>query len=270
MPLTAVSMTRAGWAFKCLAERLGLHVADVAGEPVIHLVGQLLAGDRDLFGIDDDQVIAGVHMRGEFGFVLAAQTAREFRAQATEGLAGGINNIPILLDAVGLGADGHGFHDGLQRKSWEIRSGMINAGPGRRKAFNIRVLASAMVEMTAPEARSSASLLALADQCVQCGLCLPHCPTYRLDATEAESPRGRIAYMKALAGGIFAPTRHRRPASGPLPGLPPLRERLPGRRRLWRASDRLPGPPVRADRRVRDRVESGFACSPRRGCLACC
>ena len=63
-----------------------------------------------------------------------------------------------------------------------------------------------MVEMAAPEARSSASLLALADRCVQCGLCLPHCPTYHLDATEAESPRGRIAYMKALAGGQLAPT----------------------------------------------------------------
>ena len=60
--------------------------------------------------------------------------------------------------------------------------------------------------MAAPEARSSASLLALADQCVQCGLCLPHCPTYRLDATETESPRGRIAYMKALASGQLSPT----------------------------------------------------------------
>ena len=42
--------------------------------------------------------------------------------------------------------------------------------------------------------------------CMRCGFCLPSCPTYIVSGyKESQSPRGRIALMKAVYDGVLQP-----------------------------------------------------------------
>ena len=50
----------------------------------------------------------------------------------------------------------------------------------------------------------TAAVIAAADPCVHCGFCLPTCASYRVLATEMDSPRGRIHTLKAIEAGNLA------------------------------------------------------------------
>src|SRR5215467_1383112 len=61
--------------------------------------------------------------------------------------------------------------------------------------------------MTAPESYLKNLDYSVLQQCMHCGLCLPTCPTYDATHVERNSPRGRIALMRAIADGQLEATR---------------------------------------------------------------
>ena len=51
--------------------------------------------------------------------------------------------------------------------------------------------------LTDADAPDYANVLA----CIRCGLCLAVCPTYSVERTETQSPRGRVALIRAAKEG---------------------------------------------------------------------
>ena len=63
-------------------------------------------------------------------------------------------------------------------------------------------------------------------QCMRCGTCIPTCPTYRTEGIETQSPRGRVAMIKAVIDGRLPASDEFVEHHVPLPRLPELPERL--------------------------------------------
>ena len=100
IPATALRITSSGRRSSIssrVRERIPPGIAAVAP---VELVGALVAGDRDLLGVDDDDEVAGVAVRRVLGLALAAQGVGDLGRQPAEGLALGVDDVPVAL-AVG-------------------------------------------------------------------------------------------------------------------------------------------------------------------------
>ena len=65
---------------------------------------ELVAGQRDLLRVDDDDEVTHVHVRGEGRLVLAAQEVRGLDGEPAEDHVGGVDDVPLALDVAGLRA----------------------------------------------------------------------------------------------------------------------------------------------------------------------
>ena len=91
-----------------------MQAAGVAGVSAVVLLLQLLAGEDGLLGVDDDDEIAAIGVRGVLGLVLAAQQGGSGGGSLTQGLARRVQNVPLADDVALVGhKSGHGLTSNL-------------------------------------------------------------------------------------------------------------------------------------------------------------
>src|SRR6185312_13837366 len=71
--------------------------------PIVDALFALVASDRDFSRVDDDDMVAVIHMRRVGGLVLAAQPGRDDRGKTPEHQPVGVDQRPAFLDVGRLG-----------------------------------------------------------------------------------------------------------------------------------------------------------------------
>ena len=77
-------------------------MADVPGVAVVVLLLRLAAGEDGILAVDDDDMVAAIHMGSEGGLVLAPQQHSGLSGYTAQGLAGGVDDIPFAVNLTGF------------------------------------------------------------------------------------------------------------------------------------------------------------------------
>jgi len=95
-----------GTASEELDEAFFAETAGEAGVTAIELLIALHAGENNLFAVDHDNVIAHVDVGRVEGVQLAGEDGGGDGGEASEGLAGGVNDKPLALNVLPAGDGG--------------------------------------------------------------------------------------------------------------------------------------------------------------------
>src|SRR6476646_3406429 len=128
-PLDRLADHLGGTALELFAQRAASQSARVAGVAVIHLLVELVSRHVDLLGIDDDDEVAAVDVRGVLGLALAAERVGDLRRKAPEGLPLGVDEVPTAADVARLEIER--FLHTKERRTEARRGGMVAAVPPR-------------------------------------------------------------------------------------------------------------------------------------------
>src|SRR4030095_14133848 len=82
---------------------LALVTTDISREAHISLLNFLLAGEADFAGVDHDDEIASINVRGKNGFLFSAEKIGNLDGDTAERLVSGIDEPPATLDVFFLG-----------------------------------------------------------------------------------------------------------------------------------------------------------------------
>ena len=90
-------------ALTACTESLGFVTADESREAHVGLSDFFFSADGDLGGVEDNDEVTGVNMRGEDGFVFSTKEVGGLDGDAAERLAGGVDDPPVALHLFGFG-----------------------------------------------------------------------------------------------------------------------------------------------------------------------